>query len=532
MAQLTRLGRCDKLNSFQAKNLLITPTQSLLKSLKITSPFNLGDQEEVEVVLAERASFIEYPEEESTLVATPNKRLKIVTMIIGVSVLLTLGLGFGSFVSSKRHHRDGSVSVLKAAQVIATPTSTTSGPSHVFSEETEDFEKSKGTKRAKSKNTRTSQAQVDPVANRLSYEVLGPSNSYDPGFMNVWWRMMRQLWTADGGANGINSAMPNSVIDFVPRDNEVPYRAKQLISHWTSPECKFLDLKLKKARTLQDGSTNKVLLMKDEKTDLSYVVKTISNPAAFFNELSFFLFADPKNAFLARPVCHSREKLKRNDGLDRAKIIFNYVEGMDSLEYARTAELSDLKRISAQLFLALEYIHYLKFIHADIKPQNVLINKEGKVQVIDFGFANQLPYGKTSQGTHFTMAPELHHRVPGQVHEGVDWWAYGSTVAMWFGAYYDEQRYRASHAGRSSKRSGHKSTCVLMRWSDDHFESGQVPEEFSESLRSFLYMFFAADPDARLFNTPRLLKNIRSHEFFADVNWSEFPGGDFESIYK
>jgi hypothetical protein len=447
-------------------------------------------------------------------------------MIVSGCVLLTLGLGLSGVLALKNN--DSNTLSPNAAQVkmgkAMKAVSSTSGSYSVSDSES-------SIQIVKSKKTKSKQ-KTATLVERLSYEVLGPSKSYDPGFMNVWWRMMRQLWTADGGANGISSAMPSSVVDFVPRDDEAPYRVKQLVSHWSSPECKFLDLKLKHARTLQDGSTNKVLLMKDSNSGSSYVVKTISNPSAFFNELSFFLFADPANAYLARPVCHSREKLKRSDGLDRAKIIFDFVSGQESLDYARTAKLSDLKRISAQLFLALEYIHYLKFIHADIKPQNVLINEDGNVRVIDFGFSTQLPYGKTSQGTHFTMAPELHGRVPGLVHEGVDWWAYGSTVAMWFGAHYDEKRYRSSHAGRKSNRSGHKHTCVLMRWSEDHFESGAVPSEFDESLRSFLYMFFAADPDARLFNTPRLLQRIRSHEFFADVNWSELPGGEFRSIYE
>lgn len=394
------------------------------------------------------------------------------------------------------------------------------------------LDKSKAVKNVKktqnSKNLKTP-ASSGALVDRMTYEVLGPEKAYDRDFMREWWKMMRQLWTADGDSNGIRSAMPTSSIDQVPRENEKPYRAKKLVSQWFSPDCKFLDLNLKHLKTLQDGDSNKVLLMRDSKNEKRYVVKTISNPDAFFNEISFFMFVDPNHPYFSRAVCHRREKL--GNGLSKAKIIFEYVSGTESLEYARSAKLSDLKRISAQLFLAVEHMHYLKFIHADLKPHNVLIDESGNVKVIDFGFASQLPYGKTSQGTHFTMAPELHTKVPGLIHEGVDWWAYGSTIAMWFGAYYDEKKYMAAHGGAKSGRKGHKNTCILMNWSEDHFEAGKVPKEFPESLRSFLYMFFTVDPDTRLFNTPRLLNQIRSHEFFSDINWSDLHGGQFGKIY-
>lgn len=449
-------------------------------------------------------------------------------MIIGLGLLVTLGIGMGTLVSGKHSSDDSdSISVVAETRKMVYPVKKSANVFKRQSHKDENYlsksKAAKNTKNAKAKTVQT--ALVD----RMTYEVLGPAKAYDRDFMNEWWKMMRQLWTADGDKNGIRAAMPTSVIDFLPRETEKPYRVKKLFSQWTSPDCKFLDLNLKHVRTLQDGDSNQVLLMKDTKSHKRYVIKTISNPDAFFNELSFFMFIDPKHPYFSRAVCHRR--VKEDNGNSKAKIIFEYVAGVESLEFARTAKMSDLKRISAQLFLAIEHMHYLKFIHADLKPHNVLIDQYGDVKVIDFGFSSQLPYGKTSQGTHFTMAPELHGKVPGLIHEGIDWWAYGATVAMWFGAYYDEKRYSAAHNGASSGRKGHKNTCILMNWSDDRFEAGNVPREFPETLRSFLYMFHSADPDTRLFNTPRLLNMIRNHEFFSDINWSEFHNGEFSTKY-
>lgn len=462
-------------------------------------------------------------------------------MILGVGIIVTITLGVGAVVTSSSSSSRSEVASESTPETVKMiyPESHWNGM-NVFRQQSHrddgHFEKSKAVKAVKAakaaknaKKSRETKAQTSLV-DKITYEVLGPEKAYNRDFMSEWWKMMRQLWTADGGPNGIHAAMPTSSIDQLPRENEKPYRVKKLVSQWFSPDCKFLDLNLKHVRTLQDRDSNQVLLMRDSKNQKRYVIKTISNPSDFFNELSFFMFVDPKNPYFSRAVCHRREK--EGAGMNKAKIIFEYVAGTESLEYARTAKLSDLKRISAQLFLAIEHMHYLKFVHADLKPHNVLVDESGDVKVIDFGFASQLPYCKTSIGTHFTMAPELHEKVPGLIHEGVDWWAYASTVAMWYGAYYDEKRYAAAHHGAKSGHKGHKNTCILMNWSDTRFEAGKVPKEFPESLRSFLYMFLSVDPDTRLFNTPRLLNLIRSHEFFADINWAELHGGQFGKIYS
>ena len=42
----------------------------------------------------------------------------------------------------------------------------------------------------------------------------------------------------------------------------------------------------------------------------------------------------------------------------------------------------------AELILAVESVHKLNCIHRDLKPDNILIDKEGHIQLSDFGLSN------------------------------------------------------------------------------------------------------------------------------------------------
>ncbi len=74
-------------------------------------------------------------------------------------------------------------------------------------------------------------------------------------------------------------------------------------------------------------------------------------------------------------------------------IVMEYVEGTDLKDYVRqkgALHPIEAVRIMMQIVSAIAAAHQNRIIHRDIKPQNILIDKEGNVKITDFGIASTL----------------------------------------------------------------------------------------------------------------------------------------------
>ena len=74
---------------------------------------------------------------------------------------------------------------------------------------------------------------------------------------------------------------------------------------------------------------------------------------------------------------------------DHDFIVMPYIEGetLDSLLQANPPDLDRLLDLSEQIATALAAAHSRGIIHRDIKPQNILIDKDGRPKILDFGLA-------------------------------------------------------------------------------------------------------------------------------------------------
>jgi serine/threonine protein kinase len=103
-------------------------------------------------------------------------------------------------------------------------------------------------------------------------------------------------------------------------------------------------------------------------------------------------------------------------------------ENLEQLISRRTPIPIPLKLVYAmQACSAFDYAHKRGIVHRDIKPGNMMVNKDGAVKVVDFGIARVLETSKTQTGmligTFAYMSPEQYHGE--HADERSDIWSFG-----------------------------------------------------------------------------------------------------------
>ncbi|XP_057675963.1 serine/threonine-protein kinase 36-like isoform X2 [Corythoichthys intestinalis] len=170
--------------------------------------------------------------------------------------------------------------------------------------------------------------------------------------------------------------------------------------------------------------------------------------------------------------------------------LFQIIEADGSLPESRVCE------IACQLVSALYYLHSRRILHRDMKPQNILFDKNGVVKLCDFGFARAMSISTmvvtSIKGTPLYMSPELVAEKP--YDHTADLWALGCIL------------YEI-HTG------------LPPFCADSIFHLGQLivknpivwPDNMSSTCTSFLKGLLIKDPQKRL-SWPHLLH----HPFVAD----------------
>lgn len=94
-------------------------------------------------------------------------------------------------------------------------------------------------------------------------------------------------------------------------------------------------------------------------------------------------------------------------------IVMEYIDGETLTDYLKGAPSSkEKKRVLNELLDAVGFIHKQQIVHNDLKPDNILITRNGhNVKLIDFGYADSdSNIDKATGGTKAFAAPELANR--------------------------------------------------------------------------------------------------------------------------
>ncbi|HEV8253874.1 MAG TPA: serine/threonine-protein kinase [Vicinamibacteria bacterium] len=145
-------------------------------------------------------------------------------------------------------------------------------------------------------------------------------------------------------------------------------------------------------RLLGEGGMGQVFLAEDEMLGRPVAVKTISPEVAGRGEVrARFLREARAMATVEHPRVVRVYSFGERESL--AYFVMEYVEGEALAERLRRAPLGveESVRIAGEVAEALEAAWRRGIVHRDVKPGNILLDREGHVHVADFGLARPTP---------------------------------------------------------------------------------------------------------------------------------------------
>jgi len=110
--------------------------------------------------------------------------------------------------------------------------------------------------------------------------------------------------------------------------------------------------------------------------------------------------------------CYELRKMRSMFKVKEMLLSMEYFEGKN-LEDCSTLSLGDVLLVFRMVASGLNAMHQHGFVHCDIKPNNILINKSGSIKIIDLGQSCKIGTVKPRiQGTPDYIAPEQVKRKP------------------------------------------------------------------------------------------------------------------------
>ncbi|MBI2428499.1 MAG: serine/threonine-protein kinase [Ignavibacteriales bacterium] len=169
---------------------------------------------------------------------------------------------------------------------------------------------------------------------------------------------------------------------------------------------------------LGEGGMGVVYKAQDTKLDRFVALKFLpSHLAASEQDKSRFIQEAKSASALNHPnVCtiHDIQEHTGPDGVNQLFIVMEFVDGKSLKEKKETLGQKQILEIGVQVAEGLAAAHERGIVHRDIKPDNIMIRKDGIVQIMDFGLAklytsgnvSRLTKAGTTMGTMGYMSPE------------------------------------------------------------------------------------------------------------------------------
>ncbi len=177
-------------------------------------------------------------------------------------------------------------------------------------------------------------------------------------------------------------------------------------------------------RIIDSGGMATIYAALDLRLDRSVAVK-IMHPhlAQDENYVARFIREAKAAAALSHPnIVAIQDQGWNQGGIPAVFIVMELVEGSTLRQYLNeqgSLPLTTLLPIIKPVLSALSAAHKIGITHRDVKPENILISKDGRVKIADFGLARGAVIGQTNTAESSVVLGSVSYLAPEQVERGV-----------------------------------------------------------------------------------------------------------------
>lgn len=274
-----------------------------------------------------------------------------------------------------------------------------------------------------------------------------------------------------------------------------------------------------------EGASGKVFLVRDNKTGRKLALKCMSKRGGSFG-FSASEFRHAVDERLAHQHMNDSGfivKLRHAfQTQDRLYLATEFCEGGDVYNFVdvRGGGVTEeqARIIAAQVLLGLKELHDESIVFRDLKPENVLLDRDGRVRLADFGLCKMLDTAdaltRTVCGTFSYAAAEILEET-----------GYGMSCDLWaLGTFlYHIMIGRPPRVAAS-----------LQEARDNIFTSKEpiiwYSDVMSEHAMSLVTALIEIDPKRRLGCGPQGIAEVCAHPFFKDLDWMTLADGQIPPV--
>ena len=170
---------------------------------------------------------------------------------------------------------------------------------------------------------------------------------------------------------------------------------------------------------------------------------------------------------------------------------------------------------TAEMIVALNYLHETGIVYRDLKPENCLLDADGHLLLTDFGLSKEVAAEEADRcksilGTWEYMAPEV---IEGKFYDKeVDWWSLGAVA-------FDLLTGNPPFTGNNNAKIQEKILKAKIKF----------PYFLTPDAKDLLTRLLRRDPRKRLgSNMPKDLQALKTHRFFRKLDWKKLENRELE----